>query len=210
MSAYFYSRCSTINQNEGRQIESFKACCDYNPKRLYIDKVSGKIPFLQRPAASKLFSELTDSTESNKTLVIDSVDRLGRDLIDIMSTIELFTKNKICIKSIKEGFETLTNGQENPVSKMTLSFMATIAEFEKNRIRTRQAEGIYLAKASGKYRGRKTGTIMSDVQLLERHPVVVDKLKKGWAIREISQVTGKSSTTICKVKQTLQKRGELI
>lgn len=204
---YFYSRVSTVSQNTARQIENFKLLQSYDPNFLFIDKVTGNIPFIQRPEASKLFDELTTNLNEKKTLVVDSIDRLGRNLLDILNTIELFTKNNINLSSIKEGFQTLLeNGKENPMAKIVIACMGSIAEMERNRIKQRVSEGVSIAKSLGKYKGRKFGTIQSDEKLISRYPEIIKKLQKGLTIREISSITGKSSTTIIKVKRAFMKK----
>ena len=169
----------------------------------------GNVPFFEREGGNKMYDVITSNGEKN-TIVVDSIDRLGRDLIDILKTIKVFTDNNINLKSLKEGFNTLLeDGRENPMSKIVISVMASIAEMERNRIRERTSEGIQLAKAKGKYKGRKKGTVQSKERLLERHPVIVSKLKKGLTIRDIHKVAGKSPSTILKVKNVLEERGEL-
>jgi DNA invertase Pin-like site-specific DNA recombinase len=201
---YFYSRISTLSQNSIRQQENFKSVAGYRPENVFLDKVQGNVPFLERPEASKLFDLVT--TKGNTTIVVDSIDRLGRNLIDILNTIELLSANGINVKSLKEGFETLINGKENPMAKMVVSVMGSIAEMERNRIKERTAEGIKIAKAKGKYRGRKIGSVQSNARLLERHPIIVKKLEKGLSVREVASIVGKSTTTIMKVKKVLEKR----
>jgi DNA invertase Pin-like site-specific DNA recombinase len=200
---FYYSRVSTIGQNSSRQIASFKTHGFVTSSNVFVDKIQGNIPFLKRPEAIKLFDAVTSSTENNKTVVIDSIDRLGRNLLDILQTIELFSKNEICVKSLKEGFETFVNGKENPMAKMVISVMGSIAEMERNRIKERQSEGITIAKAEGKFKGRKVGSIQTNERLLQRHPVIVQKLKKGLSIRDVSEITGASTTTVNKVKKAL-------
>lgn len=208
MEVFFYSRISTITQNASRQIANFKSHPHFKPENVYVDKVQGNIPFLQRDEAAKLFNLVTstDYRKKNITIVVDSIDRLGRNLINTLQTIELLTKNKINLQSLKEGFETLIDGKENPIAKVVISVMASIAEMERNRIKERTQEGIKIAKAQGKFKGRKIGSIQSDERLLQRHPVVVEKLKKGLTIRDISSITQKSTATIMRVKKTLIKR----
>lgn len=60
------------------------------------------------------------------------------------------------MKIVKEGFETLIN--ENPIAKIVISVMGSIAEMERNRIKERTSEGIKIAKAKGKYKGIKIGS----------------------------------------------------
>lgn len=203
---YFYSRISTAQQNSSRQIENFKNHIGYDAKYVFIEKTQGNIPFMQRPEAIKMFDEIT-TQNNNCTVVVDSIDRLGRNLLDILHTIELFTQNEINLKSLKEGFSTLLdNGQENPMAKLVISVMGSIGEMERNRIKTRTAEGVAIAKALGKFTGRKLGSTQTDEKLLQRHLTIQKKLLKGLTIREISEITGASSATILKVKKVMQNR----
>ncbi|WP_188373780.1 recombinase family protein [Winogradskyella haliclonae] len=203
---YFYSRVSTVSQNTSRQVSNFKQHIGFNPANLYIDKVQGNVPFLERPEASKLFDHVTENYDGRPTIVVDSIDRLGRNLIDILRTIERLTANGINLKSIKEGFETLTDdGKENPTAKIVVSLMGSIAEMQRNIIKERTAEGIQIARAAGKFKGRKFGSVQSTSRLLERHPVIVKKLNKGLTVREVAEITGKSTTTVMKVRKVLKK-----
>jgi len=203
MTYYFYSRISTITQSSSRQINNFKTHSEFKVENLYLDKVQGNIPFLEREEASKLFDMATSVENETVTVVVDSIDRLGRNLIDVLNTIERFTKNGINLKSLKEGFETLVNGKENPMAKIVIAVMGSIAEMERNRIKERTAEGIKIAQANGKFKGRKIGSVQSDLKLLQRHPIIVAKLKKGLTIRDVADITGCSTTTVVKVKKTL-------
>lgn len=200
---YYYSRISTVGQNTGRQITNFKLHGEFKAENLYVDKVQGNVPFLERPEASKLFDEVTSLEKEGITIVVDSIDRLGRNLIDILNTIEVFSANGINLKSIKEGFETLINGKKNPIAMVVVSVMGSIAEMERNRIKERTAEGIKIAQAQGKFKGRKVGSVQSNARLLERHPIIVKKLNKGLTVREVAEIVGKSTTTVMKVKKVL-------
>ena len=200
---FFYSRISTIGQSANRQIANFKIHDGFEADKVFVDKIQGNVPFLERPEASKLFDQLT-SMASPVIVVVDSIDRLGRSLLDILNTIDLFTKNGISLKSLKEGFTTLLdNGKENPTAKLVISVMGSIAEMERTRIKERTSEGIQIAKAKGKYQGRKLGSTQTTERMLNRHADIVKKLEKGLTIREIAQITGKSTATIQKVKNVL-------
>ncbi len=206
MNYYFYSRTSTVIQNSARQIETFKNHEGYDHSRLFVERIQGNVPFLERPEAVKLFDELTNNSEFC-TVVVDSIDRLGRNLIDILNTIDLFTKNRINLKSIKEGFNTLLdNGDVNPMAQLVISCMGSIAEMSRNQIKQRAMEGIKVAQALGKFQGRKIGAVQSDEKLLQRHQTIVKKLQKGIPMRDITQITGSSSATICKVKNVMINR----
>lgn len=203
---YFYSRTSTVLQNSARQIETFKNQDGFESSRLFVERIQGNVPFLERPEAIKMFDEITSQTESC-TVVVDSICRLGRNLIDILNTIDLFTKNKINLKSIKEGFNTLLdNGDVNPMAQLVISCMGSIAEMNRNQIKMRALEGIKVAQALGKYGGRKVGAVQSDEKLLQRHQTIVKKIQKGVNIRDISAICGASSATIIKVKKVMTNR----
>lgn len=211
MEVYFYSRISTATQNAERQTTNFKNLPTYQAQNHFIDKVQGNIPFLERPEAIKLFDLVTsqEAKEKNITIVIDSIDRLGRSLIDILNTIKRFTDNSINVQSLKEGFQTLIGGKENPVANIVISVMGSIAQMERDRIKERTLEGIKIARAKGKFKGRKPGSLQTDNKLLQRHPVIVQKLQKGLTYREIASITSKSTATIAKIKKVMEKRSML-
>lgn len=206
MKYYFYSRTSTVLQNSARQIETFKNHEGFNSTRLFVERVQGNVPFMERTEAVKMFDEITGQAE-RCTLVVDSTDRLGRNLLDILNTIELLKKNNINLKSLKEGFSTfLDNGEVNPMASLVISVMGSIAEMTRNQTKTRSMEGIKIAQALGKFSGRKIGAVQSDEKLLQRHQTIQKKLQKGLTVREITEITGASSTTIIKVKKVMRNR----
>ena len=203
---YFYSRTSTVMQNSVTQIESFKSQDGFDSSRLFVERIQGNVPFKERPEAIKMYDEITSQSE-RCTVVVYSIDRLGRNLIDILHTIAMFTKNKINLKSIKEGFNTLLdNGDVNPMAQLVISCMGSIAEMNRNQIKMRALEGVKVAQALGKYHGRKIGATQTDEKLLQRHQTIVKKIQKGVSVRDISAICGASSATIIKVKKVMTYR----
>lgn len=204
----FYTRISSITQSAGRQIENLKKIEGYNPDNLFLDKIQGNVPFLERPKGSVLFDVCTNHKKEEMVEVyVDSIDRWGRNTLEILNTIQLFTINNIRLIFLKEGFSTLLDdGRENPTAKLILAVMATLAELERNRIKERVMEGVAIAKAHGKYKGRKVGACQTDEKLLQRHSDIVNKLNRNWSVRAIANTTQKSSVTITKVRKVLLKR----
>ena len=92
------------------------------------------------------------------------------------------------------------------MAKIVTSVMGSIAEMERNRIKERTAEGIQIAKAEGKYKGRKIGSVQTDTRLLERHLTVVKKLNKGLSVRDVASTLNCSTTTVMKVKKVIEKQ----
>src|SRR5699024_11193680 len=137
---------------------------------------------------------------------VHSIDRLGRDAINVLQTIKRFTELGVNIRSKKEGLNTLLeNGDQNPVAKLLVSVLSTLAEIDYNNRREAQREGIARARAEGKYRGRANGTSLSDVQLVEKHSDIAGELHKGETIRRTARLTEKSKSTVQRVKKALDR-----
>lgn len=188
-----YIRVSTMEQNTDRQIiEGMKS---------FIDKISGTIPFKDRPEASKLIN-LIERGEIT-ALHVHSIDRLGRSTIDILNTIQWMTDHKVNVIAKKEGLQTMTEGEENKTAKMVLSIMATLADFELNMIRERQREGIAQAKARGAYKGNGGSKPQSFEQLMTKpkNANCVKELKRGESIRRAAKLSGVSPNQALKLKK---------
>ena len=86
------------------------------------------------------------------SLSVWTIDRLGRDLIDILNSIQYLSERGIRIHFIQQGLISLDEeGKENPISKMIISILGIVAEMERKQIKERQKEGIELAKLRGVY-----------------------------------------------------------
>jgi len=136
-----YVRVSTIEQNEGRQIEGLKK---YNIEKWYIEKASGKDT--QRPQ----LKEMLDFARENDTIFIHDFSRIARSTKDLLEIVEKLNEKNIRLVSNKENIDTST-----PTGKLMLTMIGAINEFERSNLLERQKEGIYLAKKEHKYKGRK-------------------------------------------------------
>lgn len=137
-----YGRVSSTSQNEARQVESLAGC-----DRLFIDKASGKST--DRPELTAAL----DYVRQGDTLRVPSMDRLARNLEDLLSLVRGLTERGVRVEFVKEG-QTFT-GEDSPMATLLLSLLGAVASFERSLIRERQAEGIALAKERGVYKGRK-------------------------------------------------------
>ena len=137
-----YARVSSASQNEARQLEALSGV-----ERTFTDKVSGKNT--DRPALTECLAYVREGD----TLRVASLDRLARNLDDLRRLVSDLTVKGVRVEFIKEGL-TFT-GDDGPMSRLLLSLLGAVAEFERELIRERQREGIELAKAAGRYRGRK-------------------------------------------------------
>ncbi len=196
-----YTRVSSIEQKSERQLLNSK---DFD--LVIEDKCSGATPFFERDGGKKI--EKLIITKKATKISVHQIDRLGRNLLDILNTIAFFNKKGICVEFVQQGIKTLNdNGSENPISKMIISILGVVAEMERNLIRERQAEGIAIAKASGTYKGRKKGTIESNLKFLNKTKVkkAIEYLNNGMKGVEVQKLIGLHPNTITKIKKTIQK-----
>jgi DNA invertase Pin-like site-specific DNA recombinase len=192
-----YCRVSSIDQKTDRQRINEK---DFN--LVIEDKCSGVIPFFEREGGKQIKKLIEKKV--GFSLSVLSIDRLGRDLRDIINTIHFFTENKTVINFISQGLSTLDpTGKENPISKMIISILGIVGEMERNQIKERQREGINLAKLKGMYKGRIPGSNEDVLSFLnkDKNKKALDYLKKGYKAVEISKITGLHINTITKIKK---------
>lgn len=191
-----YIRVSTGNQNTARQLQ--KA---HPNEKLYIDIISGATPFNQRPEGKNMLEDIEVGLIDYIT--VHSIDRLGRNLFDILSTLELLNEKKIVLKVDNLGIESLVNGKPNSVFKLIISVIGNIAEMEREALLERQREGIAIAKARGIYKGREKGSKETNEQVLDKYKEVVKYLKKGQSLRNTAKLCNVSLGTIQKVKKII-------
>jgi len=192
-----YVRTSTLNQNEARQLAKL-----HPDEVLFIDKVSGTISFDKREQAKLLMEQV----EAGKItyLSVSSIDRLGRNTIDVLQTIEKLTLAGVTLRVDNLGLESLINGIENPTFKLISSVLANISEMERTTLRERQKEGIAEAKKRGVYKGREKGTVESKEVVLSRYKEVVRYLRMNKSLRDIASRCEISLGTVQKIKKILQ------
>lgn len=195
-----YTRVSSLEQKSERQLSNSK-----NFDLIIEDKCSGATPFFEREGGKKIEKLIT--TKKATKISVHQIDRLGRNLLDILNTISFFNEKGICINFVQQGIKTLNDdGSENPISKMIISILGVVAEMERNLIRERQREGIAIAKASGIYKGRKKGTTESNLSFLNKPKVklAIDYLNKGMKGVEVRKLTELHPNTITKIKKILE------
>jgi len=192
-----YVRVSSIEQNTERQKHKQT---DFD--LVIEDKCSGSIPFFNREGGKKIL-KLIDFGKV-ETISFYSIDRCGRDLLDILTVIKFMNEHQIPMFFLQQGLRTIDEkGQENAISKMMISILGTVAEMERVRIKESQREGIELAKLRGVYKGRRKGS-KSDIQKWILKPKIsktIEYLKKGYKASEISKIVGIHVNTITKVKK---------
>lgn len=192
-----YCRVSTLDQKTDRQKVNEK---DF--QYIVEDKCSGAIPFFDRPGGQEIKKLVEEGILTSFS--VWQIDRLGRDLSDILLTINYFNQKNIGIKFVSQGLTTLDEkGQENPISKMIISILGIVGEMERKLSKERQLEGIRIAKLKGTYTGRKKGSKESTLDFLskDQNRKALDYLKKGYKICEVSKITDLHFNTVSKIKK---------
>ena len=174
-----YIRVSTLEQNEGRQLEMMKA---YNIDETFIEKLSGKD--MERPQLQTMikFSRRGD------TIYIESFSRLARNTKDLLDIVEALGEKGVKVISLKEGLDTGT-----PTGKLMLTMIGAIATFERENLLERQREGIQLAKEQGKYKGRAA----------KRLPASFDEIYSQYMSRKITKT---KMAELCEVSRPVMDR----
>lgn len=145
MSTIGYVRVSTGDQSVEAQRHSIEQ--RYQVEEWFADEgVSGAVRALDRPG----FSELFRYVRKGDTLIVGAIDRLGRNTLDVLATVEALQGKGVAIVSLREGFDLST-----PVGKAMLTMLAAVAELERANSKARQLAGIQRAKAEGKALGLK-------------------------------------------------------
>lgn len=153
-----YVRVSSIDQNEARQIE---ALADLHIDKVFTDKASGKNT--QRPQLQAALDYMRDGD----VLVVPSMDRLARNMRDLQNLVADLNARNVAVEFVKESL-SFSGDTENPMSKLMLSILGGVAEFERSIIRERQREGIAVAKGKGVYRGRKSALTGDQVNAIRQ------------------------------------------
>ena len=137
-----YIRVSTEEQNTARQEQDLA-----NYDKVYTEKISGKN--LDRPQLQAML----DYVREGDVVTVESYSRLARDTRDLLNIIAKLDEKKVAFRSQKEQIDTST-----PAGRFMLNVFASLAQFEREQILARQAEGIAIAKREGRM-GRPTITV---------------------------------------------------
>lgn len=135
-----YLRVSSLDQSTARQLDGELL------DRRFEDKASGK------DVARPQLQEMLAYVRHGDTVVCHSLDRLGRDLMDLQNLVKDLTGRGVQVEFKKEGL--VFSGEDSPMNNLLLGLLGSVAAFERAQILSRQAEGIVLAKARGVYKGR--------------------------------------------------------
>lgn len=148
---FAYCRVSTDNQTTANQVLEIKtAGFAIESQRVIEETISGSVAAKERPQFSKLLERL----ESGDVLVVTKLDRLGRNAMDVRSTVDELAAKGIRVHCLVLGGVDLTSA----AGRMTMQVLAAVAEFERDLLIERTQSGLARAKADGKKLGRPEAT----------------------------------------------------
>lgn len=136
-----YVRVSTEEQNEGRQLEALNKI---GVDEIFTEKVSGKSA--DRAELKKMLAFV----RRGDAVIVESISRIARNTKDLLDIVATLQKKGVDFVSMKESIDTTT-----PQGQFMLTVFGAMAQLEREQILQRQREGIAIAKAEGKYKGRQ-------------------------------------------------------
>ena len=189
MATCAYLRVSTTDQTTEQQLAQIQGAGHQIEKdRVYVEQgVSGKVPALQR----EQFFKLNERMDSGDSLVVTKLDRLGRDMLDVIATIRNLTERGISV--VIFGLGTLDN---TPQSKLTLAMLAAISEYERDLISERTKAKLAKLKADGVKLGRPVKT--TDEALREKAEAL---FADGMSWRKVAGELGIALSTLQRMKK---------
>jgi putative DNA-invertase from lambdoid prophage Rac len=184
---FAYARVSTIEQETENQIAEIKvAGFAVEQHRTIAETVSGSVAIAKRAG----FSRLLDKMEQGDVLIVTKLDRLGRDAIDVSSTVAKLEALGIRVHCLALGGVDLTSS----AGKLTMGVINAVAQFERDLLIERTQAGLVRARAEGKRMGRPPA--LSTAQQLD----VKIRLQAGNAVAAIARDIGVSRQTIMRVR----------
>ena len=176
-----YVRVSNLEQHEERQkVELTEKA---HVEKIFLDKLSGKDT--DRPQLQAML----EFAREGDTVYVSEFSRLARSTKDLLDIVQQLKEKQVQVISLKESFDTST-----PAGELAMTMFAAIATFERKIMLERQREGIALAKAQGKYRGRKEVKKPANWQEL----VIKYKCREIASVSELVRICGCSRPTIYK------------
>lgn len=185
---FAYCRVSSAEQTTDNQLREIEgAGFTVEPKRVVVETVSGSTAAMQRPG----FAKLLDRLEAGDVLIVTKLDRLGRNAMDVRSTVERLTAEGVRVHCLALGGMDLTS----PAGKMTMGVICAVAEFERDLLIERTQSGLSRAKAEGTALGRRPA--LSPAQQAE----VLSKRAKGVSLGALAKSYGVSRSAIQRVEK---------
>ena len=184
---FAYVRVSTTGQTTENQIQEIEAAGFHvEPRRIVTETISGSVAIAQRRG----FSRLMDKLEAGDVLIVTKLDRLGRDAIDVSTTVRKLEELGVRVHCLALGGVDLASS----AGKMTMSVINAVAQFERDLLIERTQSGLKRAKSEGKTLGRPAR--LNEKQKLD----VLSDLAGGMSVSALARKFDTSRQTIMRVR----------
>jgi len=186
---YGYVRISSKSQEDNSSIASQKQQLIQNgieKENIFVEVGSAATEIKNRPIFQKLVNQ---KLKENDLLMVTKIDRCSRNTLEFLKLQDILFKRKIEFISLD-----LPHSDDPGINRLIATTLSSIAEFENNRRKERQKQGIRAAQKKGKYQGRKTVINKTLIQKVKHL-----KESKNLSVTDISKLTGVSSPTVYKV-----------
>lgn len=184
---FAYTRVSTTEQTPENQLQEIEAAgFRVEPHRVVAETVSGSVPTARRNG----FSRLLDKMERGDLLIVTKLDRLGRDAIDVSTTVARLEDIGIRVHCLALGGVDLTSS----AGKLTMGVINAVAQFERDLLIERTQSGLARAKAQGKPLGRPAALTV------DQQAHVRALIASGESVSAIARDLGTSRQTIMRAR----------
>lgn len=195
-----YARVSTTDQNLDRQIEALEQA---GAEKIFQEKMSGK-SMTERLELQKALQFLREKD----TLIVESLDRLGRNYDDIVQTVQKLDQKEVGLIVLNLPILNQEMGDPNLqklIRNMIVQLLSWTAQNEREEIKRKQRQGIEIAKRKGHYKGRpvKYSAEAKDPRDRMIYHVIVNKLKQEEPIKKIAEETGVTRDTVYRIKNEI-------
>src|SRR3954469_15370894 len=187
---FAYLRVSTSDQTTDNQLQEIKAAgFKVEPRRVITETISGNVATSQRGG----FTRLLDRLEPGNVLVVTKLDRLGRNVMDVSSTVAKLAELGVRVHCLALGGVDLTSS----TGKLTMNVLNAVAEFERDLLVERTQAGLNRAKSEGKTLGRPPSLTEDRRRLVER------RLRDGVTVSALAREFNTSRQTIMRVRDAM-------
>lgn len=202
--AVIYARVSSVSdrQDTARQIQDltrYANAQEIEVVSIFEEHISGAKKNEERQVLTECLEYCT--ANSVNYLLLSELSRLGRSTLQVLRSLEILHEAKVSVYIQNLGLYTLqTDGKVNPIVSILITILAEMSNIERSNIvyRLNSGRANYIAKG-GKL-GRKVGSIKTEERKREEYKEVIQLLKKGYSVRNISKLQGIGISTVQRIK----------
>ena len=219
INAVIYARVSSTGdrQSTDRQVKDltdYAVYKEYNVVNVYTEHISGAKKNGERPVLREAIDRCKEyaqplasegNAKSRVILLVSELSRLGRNAFEVLETVKELIDNGINLYMQKEQMALFgVDGKSSVFAPIMIATLSTCAQLERENITFRLQSGYKQYREKGGKVGRKPGSVKSEKQKREEYKDVITLLKKGYPIRVVSQLSGKSISSVQRVKKAFR------